>query len=485
MLRSNLAWLAAILVPLAGCSSPSADPSSSGGSTASPSSGGALTSGGTSPSLGGAASNGGSAGSTGIPGGAGALTSGGAFGSGGATQGGGTQGGNTNGGVSSGGATQGGGTQGGSINGGTTGAGGKAGSGGTQSQGGASSGGGSAKGGSTSSSGGTSGGNASGGSASGGVAGGTGGGSCGVPVPGSKGTNPLFTDQYTADPAPFVHDCTFYIATGHDEGNTGFVLREWFLLSSTDMVHWTKKVAMKLGDFAWADANAWAGQIVTKNNKFYWYVPVNERGGGMTIAVAVADSMAGPWKDALGKPLINDAFEMSNMNFSEPGQTPFTSDPTVFVDDDGQAYLHYGGFWRLVVAKLNPDMISISGTMKEVTPNNFFEAPYLFKRNNKYYEVYAAGQNPATINYATSNSPQGPWTAGGVIIDKLPNVSGQDAATSHAGVAQFGDQWYIVYHLSNGPNNGGTYRREVAVDKLNFNTDGSIQKIALTSGLTF
>jgi beta-xylosidase len=308
---------------------------------------------------------------------------------------------------------------------------------------------------------------------------------CTPPVVGSQGKNPLFSDQYTADPAPFVDNCTFYINCGHDEGSTGFVMKEWFLLSSTDMVTWTKKVALTLKDFKWADANAWAGQMVKKGGKYYWYVPVNEAGSGMAIGVAVADSPSGPFKDALGKALIDDAFEQSNMGFKTPPDTPYTIDPTVFVDTDGQAYLHYGGFGRLVVVKLNADMISITDKMKEVTPQGFFEAPFLTKRNGVYYEFYAAGQNPATIDYATSSSPLGPWKYGGRILDALPNVSGQDAATSHPGVAEFAGQWYLVYHLSNGPNGGGTYKREVAVDKLTFNADGSIQKLKPSSGLSF
>jgi hypothetical protein len=323
------------------------------------------------------------------------------------------------------------------------------------------------------------GGSSTGGSNTGGSAG------CTPPAPGSHGTNPLFSDQYTADPAPFVDGCTFYINCGHDEGNTGFVMREWFMLSSTDMVHWTKQVALRLSDFRWANANAWAGQMVSKGGKYYWYVPVNQSGSGMAIGVAVADSPTGPYKDALGKPLIDDAFEMSNMGFPRPQDTVFTIDPTVLVDDDGQSYLLYGGFGRLVVTKLGDDMTSISGTMRESTPRGFFEAPFLVKRSGKYYVIYAAGVNPATIDYATSNGPLGPWTYGGRILDQLPSLQGQDAATSHPGVAEFAGQWYLVYHLSNGPNGGGTYRREVAVDKLTFNSDGSIDKIVPTSGLSF
>jgi hypothetical protein len=311
---------------------------------------------------------------------------------------------------------------------------------------------------------------------------------CTLPAAGSTGKNPLFTDQYSADPAPFVANCTFYIHCGHDDpaaGQNGFSLKEWFVLSSTDMVHWTKKVALRLSDFSWADANAWAGQVVTKNGKFYWYVPVNERGGGMAIGVAVADSPAGPFKDALGKPLINDKSEMANFGFTDPGQTVYTIDPTVFVDDDGQAYLHYGGFSRMVVAKLNDDMVSLNGKLQEVTPPGFFEAAYLTKHGGKYYEIYAAGANPASIDYATASSPLGPWTRGGRILDPLPKVTGQDAPTNHAGVAELAGQWFIVYHVSNGPNGGGTYKREVAIDKLTFNADGSIQKVTPSDGLKF
>ena len=81
--------------------------------------------------------------------------------------------------------------------------------------------------------------------------------------------------------------------------------------------------------------------------------------------------------------------------------------------------------------------------------------------------------------------PLGPWKYGGRVLDALPSLSGQDAATNHSGVAEFAGQWYIVYHLSNGPKGGGTYKREVAVDKLNFAADGTIQKVTPTAGLSF
>jgi beta-xylosidase len=316
---------------------------------------------------------------------------------------------------------------------------------------------------------------------------------CTPPAPGSEGTNPLFTDTFTADPGVLVDNCTFYIQCGHDEAaadQNAFVMKEWYLLSSTDMVNWTQQVAMSLSTFKWANANAnaWAGQMVrATNGKYYWYVPVQEAStGAMAIGVAVADDPTGPWTDALGAPLINDAFEMSNMNFATPSDTPFTIDPTVLVDDDGQAYLHYGGFGRMVAARLNSDMISIDGRMQEATPQGYFEAPCLIKRNNIYYEIYAAGANPSSIDYATASSPMGPWTYRGRILDPFPRAPDEtDWPTNRAGVGEFAGQWYIAYHVSDGPNGGGTYRREVAVDKLFFESDGSIEAVTPSSGLVF
>ena len=439
----------AAVVLLSACSSSDGSPSS--GESVGVAGGGTMGSGGTpSGGLGGGTTapggmSGGSSGAATVGGRAGSVSAGGSFGAGGSIGAGGIVG---SGGVGAGGAT-------------TIQTGGAAGSGGSSAGGSA---------------------GAMGGGGSGGTT------ACTLPMS-AKGNNPLFTDQFTADPAPFVHDCTFYIQCGHDEAAAGqnqFVMREWFLLASTDMVHWTKNVALRLSDFKWANANAWAGQMVTKNGKFYWYVPVQQAStGAMAIGVAVADTPTGPFKDALGKALIDDAFEMSNVGFANPSATPYTIDPTVFVDDDGKAYLHYGGFGRMMEAKLGDDMVSIDGKMQEVTPQGFFEAAFLTKRNGTYYEIYAAGQNPATIDYATSSSPLGPWARKGRVLDAFKGLSGQDAPTNHSGVAHLGDQWFIVYHVSDGPNGGGTYRREVAVDKLTFNADGTIQRVVPSSGLTF
>jgi beta-xylosidase len=250
------------------------------------------------------------------------------------------------------------------------------------------------------------------------------------------------------------------------------------------MVNWTKQVGMDLSPFSWATANAWASHMVEKDGKFYWYVPVDE-GGGMAIGVAVADSPEGPFSDAIGGPLVNDQIEINNAGYADPGATPYTIDPAVFIDDDGKAYLYYGGFGRLVNVQLGDDMISLNGTLTESTPQGFFEAPFVIKREGVYYQIYARDANPAKVDWATSNSPMGPWTYGGRILDSLPNNPGEDYATSHPGVAELAGQWYLVYHLSDGPNGGGTYKREVAVDKMYFNESGGIEPVTITGGLTF
>ncbi len=144
----------------------------------------------------------------------------------------------------------------------------------------------------------------------------------------ARADNPIVQHIYTADPAPMVHDGRVYLYTGHDEdGSTYFTMRDWRVFSSADMVNWTDHgTPMSLATFAWADANAWAGHVIARNGKFYWYVPVRQRSNGqMVIGVGVADSPTGPFRDALGRPLVGNG----------------EIDPHAFIDDDGQAYLYW------------------------------------------------------------------------------------------------------------------------------------------------
>ncbi|WP_431927430.1 glycoside hydrolase family 43 protein [Nonomuraea jabiensis] len=292
---------------------------------------------------------------------------------------------------------------------------------------------------------------------------------------------PITTAIYTADPAALVVGDTLYLYTGHDEapaGGTNFVMRDWHVFTSTDATNFTDQGAkLSISNFSWAGADAWAGEVERgADGKYYWYVPVNGNGAGwMDIGVAVGDSPLGPFRDAKGGPLISD---------STPNSSPLNIDPTVFTDDDGQVYMYWGSYYGLRAAKLNANMTSLNGSV--VTPSgvsNFWEAPWMFKRNGVYYLAYSANDSAcsapgyACIRYATASNPLGPWTHRGVVLDQVSST------TNHPAIIEYKGQWYMVYHNAAAPG-GGNFRRSVTIDKLYFNADGTMQKVVQTGGPT-
>ncbi|MFG3708753.1 family 43 glycosylhydrolase [Micromonospora sp. NPDC047670] len=301
---------------------------------------------------------------------------------------------------------------------------------------------------------------------------------CAVAVlPGTaRADNPIVQNIYTADPAPMVHNGRVYVYTGHDEdGSTYFTMREWRVYSSADMVNWTDHgVPMNLATFAWADANAWAGQVVARNGKFYWYVPVRQRSNGqMVIGVGVADSPTGPFRDALGRPLVGNG----------------EIDPHAFIDDDGQAYLYWGNP-NLWYVRLNPDMISFSGGATQIPlttagygtrtgnpsrPTLYEEGPWVYKRNGLYYNVFAAECCSEFIGYSTAPGPTGPWTYRGTIMPRQGS-----SFTNHAGVIDFNGGSYFFYHNGALPGGGG-YTRSVAVERFTYNSNGTFPTINMTA----
>ncbi len=166
--------------------------------------------------------------------------------------------------------------------------------------------------------------------------------------------NPIIQTSYTADPAPMVYNGKLYLYTSHDEDqSTWFVMNNWKLYTTEDMVNWTDHgVVLSYNDFAWGARNAWAPQCVERNGKFYMYVPLTNNEGKEGIAVAVSHSPYGPFIDPLGKHLVQ-----------KNGWGDI--DPTVFIDDDGQAYLYWGNPFCHYV-KLNEDMISYQGEVVDV-----------------------------------------------------------------------------------------------------------------------
>ncbi|KAJ5979852.1 glycosyl hydrolase [Penicillium waksmanii] len=289
--------------------------------------------------------------------------------------------------------------------------------------------------------------------------------------------NPIAQDIYTTDPAPMVHDGRVYVFTGHDEDNsTWYTMLDWRLFSSADMVNWQHHGSpMDLKTFAWADLNAWAGQVINRNGKFYYYAPVRHKTtGSMAIGVGVSESITGPYTDALGHPLV------------ENGEI----DPTVYIDDDGQAYLYWGnpGLWYV---KLNEDMISYTGGLNQVNltvegfgsrggseterATAFEEGPWVYKRGHLYYMVFAANCCSENIQYSTGPSITGPWTYRGVIMPT------QGASfTNHPGIVDFKGKSYFFYHNGALPGGGG-FTRSVAVEEFAYNSDGTIPTINMST----
>ncbi|WP_456788829.1 family 43 glycosylhydrolase [Cellulomonas sp. P5_C5] len=297
-----------------------------------------------------------------------------------------------------------------------------------------------------------------------------------LPAP-AQADNPIVQHLYTADPAPLVVDGRVYLYTGHDEdASTYFTMRDWRVFSSADMVNWTDHGSpMSLATFSWADANAWAGQVVARNGKYYWYVPVRQRSTGqMVIGVGVSDSPTGPFRDAIGRPLVGTN----------------EIDPTVLIDDDGQAYLYWGNP-NLWYVKLNADMISYSGSATKIPlttagfgtrtgnvanrPTLYEEGPWVYKRGGLYYNVFAAKCCSEFLGYSTSPGPTGPWTYRGTIMPTQGS-----SFTNHAGVIDFKGGSYFFYHNGALPGGGG-YTRSVAVEKFSYSSDGTIPTITMTS----
>jgi len=230
--------------------------------------------------------------------------------------------------------------------------------------------------------------------------------------------------------------------------------------------------------FEWSRGDAWAGQCIYRNGKFYYYLPVNQKNGGNAIGVAVSDSPTGPFKDAIGKPLLVGYGYI---------------DPTVFIDDDSQAYLYWGNpnLWHV---KLNDDMISYNqelGIVKEDLKDENFghrekkidnrtaayeEGPWLFKHNSLYYLLYPAGGVPEHLAYSTAKSITGPWTYGDTIMHVIKEGG---AFTNHPGYIEFKGKSYLFYHNGALPGGGG-FKRSVCIESFQFNADGSIPLITPT-----
>lgn len=299
--------------------------------------------------------------------------------------------------------------------------------------------------------------------------------------------NPIISTVFTPDPAPFVYGDKVYLFTDHDEDgrNRDFNMKDWMVFSTEDMVNWTYLgTQVTTATFKWArqGQRAWACQAVERNGKWYWYVCCNKATGGDALAVAVADDPQGPWTDAIGGPLAE------GFGFI---------DPTVFIDDDGKAYLFWGnkGLWY---GELNDDMVSFKDGWQEVPGyhdpecfgelqskmnwakgqnemmTQYEEGPWIMKRNGTYILSYPAGGVPEHMAYSTAPTINGPWTYRGRIMDEAEN-----SFTIHGGNITFKGRDFMFYHNGGLPGGGG-YNRSACVEEFKWNDDGTFPFIPFT-----
>jgi len=279
--------------------------------------------------------------------------------------------------------------------------------------------------------------------------------------------NPLFKDKHTADPDVLVENDTLWVFAGHDAkgGQSGYVMKDWLLYSTTDMKHWTEHPSpLRIEEFAWAKSKqAYAGHVAKRNGKFYWYVSTNWCG----IGVAVADKITGPYRDALGKPLL------TNENCFASSHNWACIDPAILIDDDNTPYIIWGNR-HCYYAKLKDNMTEIDGEVHQIDVPEFTEAPWVHKYKGKYYLTYAS-QWPEKIAYAVSDHIGGPYTYMGIISEIAGNSN-----TTHPAIVEYKNQWIFFSH-NGGLSDGTSYSRSIIAEPMHYDNEGKIRFIPPTA----
>ncbi len=289
--------------------------------------------------------------------------------------------------------------------------------------------------------------------------------------------NPILEGWY-ADPEAAVFDGEYWIYPTSSRRYANQLGFDAF--SSTDLVHWEKhEGVLRKDDFAWANRAFWAPSVTRKNGKYYFFFGANDiqhdgQEGG--IGVGVSDSPAGPFKDHLGKPLI-DRFHH--------GAQPI--DQFVFRDPaTGRDYLVYGGWGHCNIARLNEDYTGFipfddGTTFREITPEGYIEGPFMFVRAGRYYFMWSEGgwTGPDySVAYAIADSPMGPFERVGRVLEQDPAVA--TGAGHHSVLRVPGrDEYYIVYHRRPLGETAAEHR-VVCLEKMTFDERGRIEPVTLS-----
>lgn len=288
--------------------------------------------------------------------------------------------------------------------------------------------------------------------------------------------NPIFEGWY-ADPEAIVYDDQYWIFPTYSDLYEKQVFFDCF--SSPDLVNWTKhENILDTAEVKWAKIAMWAPGVIEKDGKYYFFFAANdiqkedETGG---IGVAVSDRPEGSYKDLLGKPLINKI-----VNGAQP------IDQFVYKENDSTYYMFYGGWRHCNVVLLNNDFTGIrpfpDGELyKEVTPQDYVEGPFMFKKNGKYYFMWSEGGwggPDYKVAYAIADNPLGPFERIGTILEQDPEIA---TGAGHHSIIHNpkSDDWYIVYHRRPEPNIHRDHR-VTCIDKMEFDENGYIKPVEMT-----
>jgi beta-xylosidase len=289
-------------------------------------------------------------------------------------------------------------------------------------------------------------------------------------------SNPVL-DGWYADPEGIIYDDQYWIFPTYSDDYEKQIFFDAF--SSPDLVNWTKHERILDNDeIKWAHKAMWAPGVLEKDGKYYFFFAANdiknndEIGG---IGVAVSDRPEGPYKDLLGKPLINEI-----VNGAQP------IDQFVFKENDSTYLMYYGGWGHCNVVFLKNDFTGIrpfpDGELyKEVTPKDYVEGPFMFKKDDKYYFMWSEGGWTGPdyrAAYAITDNPLGPFERIGLILESDPEVA---RAAGHHSVFhnERTDDWYIIYHrrpLEESHHN----HRATCIDKMIFDENGFIKPVKMT-----
>lgn len=313
---------------------------------------------------------------------------------------------------------------------------------------------------------------------------------------------PIVTHIYTADPSAHVYDGKIYIYPSHDsdtiypsnDNGDQYMMEDYHIISMDGFNSPVTDhgVALHVNDIPWASKQLWAPDAAYKNGTYYLYFPARDKDGIFRIGVATSKNPAGPFK-------------------AEPDyiKGSFSIDPAVLVDDDGKAYIYFGGLWggQLEkwttgtfkpdapnpagndlalgprVAELTDDMLQFKQAPQQISildengqplkasdeDRRYFEGPWMHKYNGKYYLSYSTGTTHYIV-YAVGDSPVGPFTYKGRILNPVKGW------TTHHSIVEYQNKWYLFYHdasLSKGVDN----QRCVMYTELHYNSDGTIETI--------